>query len=114
MAEDKNAGYRHSVARAMWRRRGLADKAADELELFKGPAGKRWWLGRRRPRQRLLWPPASRRCRPDGGAVGRQGGLDGSYERMRSGGAALQASKGRGATQRPEHTHVQNARSGRA
>ena len=39
-------------------------------------------------------------------------GLAGSCERMRSGGAALQASKGRGATRRPKRTHVQNARSG--
>ena len=41
-------------------------------------------------------------------------GLAGSCERMRSEGAALQASKGRGATRRPKRTHVQNARSGRA
>ena len=74
-ARDKIGKPPFCCCRAIWRRRGLADKAADELEMFKGAASERWWLGRRRPRQRLLWPHASHRCRPDGGAVGRQGRL---------------------------------------
>ena len=44
-AVDKLAGDRHSVDRAMWRRRALEDEAADELEPLQGAAGERWWLG---------------------------------------------------------------------
>ena len=46
-AADKVAGDRHSVARASWRRRALADMVADEHALFQGPGGEREWLGRR-------------------------------------------------------------------
>ena len=52
-------------------------RLADKHELLKGAAGEPGWLGRRRPWQGALWPPASRRCRPDGGVVELQGRLCG-------------------------------------
>ena len=74
-------------------------------------------LGRRRPWQGALWPPASRRCRPDGGAVELQGRLCGEgrgrgvdWERGRA-----RASAGRRQRDAAARcTHVQNARSVRA
>ena len=46
-AMDKVAGDRHSVARASWWRRALADTLVDELALFQGPGGEQERLGRR-------------------------------------------------------------------
>ena len=59
--------------RATWRRRALGDELADELGLLQRAAGALEWLGRRCHGRGLLWPAASCRGRPDGGAVGLQG-----------------------------------------
>ena len=84
-AVDKNGEPPFYSCRATWRRRARADELADELELFQGAAGVRVWLGRRRPWQR---PAADAGVPPrgsDGGAVGRQGGLECSGEWSRAG-----------------------------
>ena len=71
---------RRCSCRASWRRRARADEHEDKHGLFPGAAGARGWLGRRRPRQSPLPTPACRQGSHDGGAVGRQGVLDGSGE----------------------------------
>ena len=73
-------GRRCCSCRASWRRRTRADEHEDKHGLFPGAAGVRRWLGRHRPRQSPLPTPACRQGSPDGGAVGRQGGLEVSGE----------------------------------
>ena len=83
-----------------------------------GAAGARGWLGRRRPWQSPLPTPACRQGSLDGGAVGRQGGLEGSGEWARAGrGSAGEQGLGcdaatraharakRALWPRPEHAH---------
>ena len=78
-------GRRCCSCRASWRRRTRADEHEDKHGLFPGAAGVRGWLGRRRPRQSPLPTPACRQGSPDGGTVGRQGGLEGTGEWARAG-----------------------------
>ena len=73
--------------RGTWRRRGLGDTIVDELAKLKGAGGGVAWAAPTAAEARC-----GRRCAAKssvGGAVGCQGGLAGSCERMRSGGAAL-------------------------
>ena len=72
----RSPANRRSVAvRATWWRLAGSGGRADEDGLLTRAAGEQRRLGRRRPRQRLLRPPASHRGRPDGGAMELQGQL---------------------------------------
>ena len=71
------ASRRSVVVRATWRRRALADGLEDRLGLYRGQLARCCGSGGAVHGRSPLWPAASRRGRPDGGAVGRQGRLCG-------------------------------------
>ena len=94
------ANRRSVAAGGAWWRRALADAFLDKLGLLQRAAGARVWLGRRRPWQGLLRPPACCHGRPDGGAVGRQEGARAALRRGR--GRACRLCEGSGQNERGE------------